>query len=111
MFYKCFYLDKLDLSHFKTDKVKSFSYMFYECFSLNELNISNFKACENASLTFMFGGGFRDSLEKVICNDKLIQEKIKNTYYRKVEINKIGTDYVITIEKIIIKQITNLFIS
>ena len=49
MFSGCRELEKLDVSSFKTNKSKAFSYMFCNCSKLKEINLSKFKTtnCEN----------------------------------------------------------------
>ena len=49
-----FFNKKLDLSNFKTNKVKDMFCMFSECSSLEELNISNFEFSDSIDVEGMF---------------------------------------------------------
>ena len=42
MFFECYYLTNIDLSHFNTQYVTDMSFMFYGCESLTNINLSNF---------------------------------------------------------------------
>lgn len=56
MFYYCFALQRLDLSHFDTRNVTSFYAMFWTCRSLEELNASSFDTSAANDMMYMFGG-------------------------------------------------------
>ena len=69
MFGLCESIEKLDLSNFVTDKVKTMHKMFESCSSLKELNISNFKFNKSKDVEYMFN----------FCSETL-KNKIKNKY-------------------------------
>ena len=56
MFRGCRSLTSLDVSHFKTSKVKRMASMFFDCVSLESLDIQNFDSSNATSLGYMFNG-------------------------------------------------------
>ena len=54
MFYNCSNLNFLDLSNFKTSKVKNMNNMFYHCEKLISLNLSNFNTEKVENIKKMF---------------------------------------------------------
>ena len=56
MFYKCFSLEKLNLSNFKTDNVTDMSAMFLLCYSLSDLKLdfSQLNTDKLENITSMF---------------------------------------------------------
>lgn len=50
MFFRCKSLISLDLSNFKTEKLKNIDGMFSECESLKFLNVSNFESRNEISM-------------------------------------------------------------
>ena len=45
LFSGCYFLEEINLSNLKTNKVTDMSYMFSGCSYLKELDISNFNIC------------------------------------------------------------------
>ena len=54
MFYNCFSLTSLDVTHFNTAKVKNMSRMFYSCSSLTSLDVTHFNTANVADMNGMF---------------------------------------------------------
>ena len=59
MFYMCQKLTELNLSNFKTEKVKNMKYMFSYCNMLEKLNLSNFNTAEVTNMSGMFCGCYK----------------------------------------------------
>ena len=56
MFYGCFGLTSLDVSHFNTENVTDMSYMFRSCSALTNLDVSGFKTDNVTNMFLMFDG-------------------------------------------------------
>jgi surface protein len=56
MFADCWLLETVDLSGFDTSNVTSMAYMFWECSSLKELSVSNFNTGKVTDMRSMFCG-------------------------------------------------------
>ena len=54
MFYGCYNLTSLDVSHFDTSKVTDMSYMFQSCSSLTSLDVSHFITSNVTNMYLMF---------------------------------------------------------
>lgn len=54
MFFNCFSLTSLDVTHFNTANVTDMRYMFYYCKALTSLNVTNFNTEKIADMSYMF---------------------------------------------------------
>lgn len=54
MFSNCKHYKEIDLSNFKTEKIKDMSYMFYNCWELWSLDFSSFKTDNVTNMSYMF---------------------------------------------------------
>ena len=54
MFYGCYRLTSLDLSHFNTEKVIDMHAMFASCYSLSSLDVSHFNTANVTDMSYMF---------------------------------------------------------
>ena len=84
MFYDCLSIEKLDLSNFKTDKIKNMKLMFHGCKALKELNISNFKFNDSKNVEYMFSKCSEELKNKI---KKQYNDIKKNAFFDYVEYN------------------------
>ena len=56
MFHGCITLERLDLSHFRTENVVTMMSMFEACYNLKELDLSNFNTENVINMSKMFEG-------------------------------------------------------
>ena len=54
MFGECRHLEKIDMQNFRTKNVKDFAFMFYNCNSLKELKLNNFDTSNTDNMRGMF---------------------------------------------------------
>ena len=56
MFYGCYQLTRLDLTHFNTSKVTNMGFMFFNCYHLTSLALSSFNTSKVTIMNYMFYG-------------------------------------------------------
>ena len=79
MFYQCFALTNLDLSHFDTSKVTNMSSMFVYCNKLPSLDLSSF---DTSNVTDMFQMFYDCYGLKSITATQTVKDKILKSYTR-----------------------------
>ena len=81
MFYKCQKLTELNLSNFKTEKVKNMPYMFSYCNMLEKLDLSNFNTMKVKNMSGMFSGC--SMLQTIYVSNNFVVTGITNEDYKK----------------------------
>jgi surface protein len=56
MFYGCYQLTRLDLTHFNTSKVTNMGFMFFGCYHLTSLDLTHFNTSKVTDMGYMFYG-------------------------------------------------------
>ena len=92
MFTNCSLIKKLDLSNFKTNKVKDMYRMFYRCSSLKELFISKFEFNNAMDIECMFGHCSKKIKYKMKNKFKNINKKAYSDYIEYSD-NNLNLDY------------------
>ena len=72
LFYNCYRLKELNLSHFKTQNAISMKGMFYNCCDLTSLDLTNFNTDNCKSLKDMFSGCYSLKKKGLVTDNKNI---------------------------------------
>jgi len=79
MFWDCFLLSEIDVSHFDTRNVTNMAYMFSGCSALQTIDVSNFDTRKVKNIRSMFYEC--TSLERILCDDTWDTSASRQMFY------------------------------